>query len=142
MGSEMCIRDSLDGVILELHDATALRADEVIVVIILEVRLVPRLPRIYEAVLQSDATLRHELHGPVDGGVAHRRILDLSICEELVEGPVPLAFAKEDLRDHATLAGVLQPAFAQEVSELANQFGVLCLRGAHDSRGLKAGDSR
>ncbi len=64
----------LDDVIIELEDVATVVADEVVVVLIVEVHWLVSSLTITEAALVSHSSLLEELERPVDGRIAHTRL--------------------------------------------------------------------
>src|SRR5205807_9447692 len=77
----------LDALVLELDDGVAARADEVIVVVTADGRLVARLA-VLEVPRAREPRVGEDLHGAVDGGRADVLVPLLHLAEQLVDAEV------------------------------------------------------
>src|SRR5262249_41724316 len=82
------VLERLDPVVLELDDGAAAGADEVVVVVPAQRRLVAGLP-IAEVPRVGQTALVQQLHRPVDGGDRHPRVLLADLGPDLLHREVP-----------------------------------------------------
>lgn len=105
-----------DAVFFKLFDATALHADQVIVMALVVRELVAR-RTITELALVRETAFRQQLQRAVDRGIPNRRILLAHHRKQIVDAEVTPG-AKEDVAYEATLVGGAQALLTDVVREL------------------------
>src|SRR5262249_8288521 len=98
---------------LEFDDAPAARADQMVVVLLLDLEA---RDAVVEVALARDAGFAQQLHGAIDGGVADLRVLLAHPLIQLLAGDVSLD-PEEDLEDRLALLGVLEVVIPEIVGE-------------------------
>ena len=108
VGVRDLLLERLDLVVLELDDAVARGADQVVVVLVVAgLRGLVLGGTVAEVVLVRDAGVHEQLHGPVDRRVADARVELPRLREQLVDGDVLLP-GQERLEDRLPLSRQLE----------------------------------
>src|SRR6266849_299094 len=98
----------LDALVFELDDAAAGSADEMVVVMAIEGRLIARLPAL-EMAGAGQARVGENLHRAIDGGRADGGVALLGLLQKLIDRKMP-GLGEEDVDDDVPLPGGFEAA--------------------------------